>query len=640
MKRSKGIIIFIVLLLVVAAVALLGYAYLKTDTFLSPEQKFAKYLLGNYMQLSEFNAAPYDEFTERMATESSISETVIKQKNTQEGITEGTDNVITVKTLLDPVAGQEQVDINAKTSNVEIFDMTMALTDTRIGLKVPDLHEKYIALDTVGLRDFAKNTFSLEEDVAANIPDQINLFSSIKPMNEEQKDKLNVLLERYGNRILELLGEQIFINETVQTITIEETTYEANKYALSLTMQQLASIYTTISTEMFNDPEVETILLECFPNIKYAELKASNEKVITEINKLKQDTAITLAVYESDMITRKTELSLSNVGSFEFYVINSDITSKIVFSLVMQKNDTVKVGMTENVIITNEVQNNVSNLSVETKATYNQDDITALKTETDSSEDSLFYDDEYYAQMYKDTSSKVLIRTNKLDNNSIKSTINLSGDGFESAKDMNISSTIKLNQTVKFDEFTDENTLVINKFSPFDYLGLGSELITNAANTAKERPESLVGSLYSLAALFIDLPTVTDTEEQDAVQKEVEDAINNILLAYRFASKGNTEENIADYLTVDNIQSKCSQDLTVEFYDGETLKCTKNGNVYFVKFVINGTTFMLESTEINYSEDGTYEGISSNSNDASIDMSTFGNMSVDTGNPFSSLMEY
>ena len=135
-------------------------------------------------------------------------------------------------------------------------------------------------------------------------------------------------------------------------------------------------------------------------------------------------------------------------------------------------------------------------------------------------------------------------------------------------------------------------------------------------------------------------PTVTDTEEQDAVQKEVEDAINNILLAYRFASKGNTEENIADYLTVDNIQSKCSEDLTVEFYDGETLKCTKNGNVYFVKFVINGTTFMLESTEINYSEDGTYEGISSNSNDASIDMSTFGNMSVDTGNPFSSLMEY
>lgn len=639
MRKSSGIIIFIVVLLVIASVALLGYAYLKTDVFLKPEQKFAKYLLGNYTLLSEFNSEPYGEFAERLSKETSITETVIKSKNTQEGITEGTDNVVTVKTLLDPVGKKEEVNINAKTSNIELFDMTMALTDTRIGLKIPDLHEKFIALDTNGLRDFAKNTFSLEDEVANNIPNEINLFSFVNPLTESQKEQSNALGEKYGARILELFGEQIAVTEAKENIDINANIVECNKYSLTLTMQQLTSIYTTLSTEMFNDPEIETLLTQCLPNLKFADLKANNEKIITEMGKLKQDSSITLSVYESEGVTRRTTLDLSNVGTFIFIVENSGFKSDIYMTVNLKKSEKLEVGMTEQIVISNEVQNTVSNLSVVTSLNYNENDIEALKASQGEASDS-FYDEEYYAQTYKSTESKISVRTNKIDNNTIKSTVTMSGDGYENTEDSSITSTVKLNQTVKFEDFKDENTLVLNKFTPFEYLGLGTELIANAAKTAQERPESLVGSLYSLVAVFLDLPAVTDNEEQNAVQKEVEDAINNILLAYRFASKNSQEENIADYLTIDNIQSKCSEDLKIEFHDGETLKCTKNGNVYFVKFVINGSTYMLEETEINYSEDGTFEGIQKESSDSLLDMSTFSDFSTDTTNPFSSYMEY
>ena len=99
-------------------------------------------------------------------------------------------------------------------------------------------------------------------------------------------------------------------------------------------------------------------------------------------------------------------------------------------------------------------------------------------------------------------------------------------------------------------------------------------------------------------------PSNVNTEELNQVETEIKKSLENILLAYRFASKNSTTENIADYLTVDNIKSKCSDELTVEFYDGQTLKCTINGNVYYVSFNINASTFMLENIEAKYSTDG------------------------------------
>lgn len=647
MKKSKGIVIFIVFLIVVAAVALFAYAYLKTDVFLTSEQKFVKYLLYNYKNVSEMNIEPYGEFINRMRKETSVNETVVKMKITEEGITEGTDGVVTVKTSLDPVAKKEQIDVKAKKSNIDVFDMQVALTDTRYGIRIPDLHEKYIALKTdKGLKKFATN-LNVSEEVVDVIPDSINLFPSIEPLSEELKTKYNELLKKHGKRLLELVKEQSTFLEAVENIDLEDVNaMECNKYSISLTMKQFSTIYTTFTTELFDDKEVENLLLQYIPNLKMTDLKAKNEEIINEFSLLNQEDIFDISVYESEGVTRKTTISLSSAGKCEFYIINSDLASKIVMIVDSLANEMVEVGKIEHIIITNEVQNEISNLTFETNVKYKEDDIKSLKAKYAQDEEISYMNDEsYYDEVYKDVNSKVSLRTNKIDNNTLKSTVTLSGAGYEEAEDLKISSTLKLNETIKFDNMTEDNSIFINEYTSMDYMALGVELISNAANTAKEKPNSGIGGLYNSFSTVLGLPSVNDTEEQDAVQKEIEDAINNILLAYRFASKGSEDESIADYLTIDNIQSKCSPDLKIEFHDGETLKCTKNDNVYFVKFVINGTSFMLEETEIYYSEDGTYEGIQKdNSSDVSMDMSGFSttdftNTTTDTTDSFDSIFE-
>ena len=50
----------------------------------------------------------------------------------------------------------------------------------------PDLYEKYLALDTTGLKDFSKNV-GADEEFVNTIPDNINLFPNTTKLSEEDK---------------------------------------------------------------------------------------------------------------------------------------------------------------------------------------------------------------------------------------------------------------------------------------------------------------------------------------------------------------------------------------------------------------------------------------------------------------------
>lgn len=614
MKQGNGIIVVIVLILVIAAVSIAGYAYLETDVFKTPEQKFVKYLAGNYERISNFSLYPFDEVLKRSETETSKLDVTCKQKiegiSLVEGMSNDTELLYKVSTITDPVAKKQQTNVVGSVSNVEIFDMEMFLTDTRVALRIPDIHNKYIALDTNNIHAFVEN-IGVEEQYVSNIPNELNLFGTTTNINEEQQKLLKSVGLKYGTRILELIDDEIYIEEKKVPLKIEDEDLQTNKYSLTLTLEQIASMYTTITTEMFADTEVESALKIYLPDVNLAELKELNEKVITNLNTLDKKAQFTIAVYENDGITRKTEF-ITNNGSFDFYIINDSLGSKIVLTLVANKTELLPVGNTQIITIKNEVQNQTSNLTVETVSRYDQNDISILKKEAENNGESEFYDEKYYASMYKDTTSKMLIRSTKTDNDTVKSSYTVTGSAAKELGNMDVSFIIKLNDKLKFSDVSDSNTIVVNDYKASDYVMLGFQMLANMAETAKNKPQSLVGGIYSLfSALgegFVqEQPSNVNTEELNQVETEIKKALENILLAYRFASKNSTTENIADYLTVDNIKSKCSDELTVEFYDGQTLKCTINGNVYYVSFNINGSTFMLENIEAKYSTDGTFD---------------------------------
>lgn len=628
MKQGRGIIIIVVAILVVAAVILVGYAYLETDVFKTPEQKFTKYLLGNYKQFESFNLTPFDEFSERALLESSKVDVNIKQKIDGAGLipgsTDSVEGVTKVTVMTDPISKKQQTNLNITALNVDFFDLEAFATDTRIALKVPDLHDKYIGIDTIGLQGFATG-LGVEEQYVNQIPDTINLFPTDKQLTEEEQKQVQDLAVKYGKRLLELIDDEIFVEENKVSLRIEDQTYETDKYSVTLTTAKITSIYTTITSELFAEPTLDSLFTKYIPNLKIADLKVSNEEIITALNELKQDSSFTLAVYASDGVTRKTEFVTDN-GGVNFYIVNDAISSKLVLEMNSSKTELNPVGSTQTIVIKNEVQNQTSNLYMETIIDYNQSDVEALKTETDAEGMSSFYDDKYYKERYAASNAKVNIRTTKTDANTIKSSYSASGKGAEAYEGMDISFIVKLNESLKFSDFTDDNTIVINDYSPTEYALLGMQLMTNASETAQNRPQSFVGVMYNLfTSVFMKSPITDalDTMELNEVKSEIEKAIENILLAYRFASRNSTTENIGDYLTVDNIKSKCSEELQVEFYDGQTLKCTKNDNVYYVSFQINGSTFTLDSIDAKYSPDGTFEGITSEDTSSMNDTNIF-----------------
>ena len=60
--------------------------------------------------------------------------------------------------------------------------------------------------------------------------------------------------------------------------------------------------------------------------------------------------AITLSVYESEGVTRRTTLDLSNVGTFIFIVENSGFKSDIYMTVNLKKSETLEVGMIEQIV--------------------------------------------------------------------------------------------------------------------------------------------------------------------------------------------------------------------------------------------------------------------------------------------------
>ena len=51
--------------------------------------------------------------------------------------------------------------------------MEMFLTDTRVALRIPDIHNKYIALDTNNIHAFVEN-IGVEDQYVSNIPNELN----------------------------------------------------------------------------------------------------------------------------------------------------------------------------------------------------------------------------------------------------------------------------------------------------------------------------------------------------------------------------------------------------------------------------------------------------------------------------------
>ena len=604
-----------------------------TDLFKTPEQLFKKYLLSNVLQLTQTNFEPFNEINQRSETE--VTQYLLEIGVDQSSVLEDEEKIdIDVKLTTDIPNRNEELELLINKGDSEYLKGYLALTDETLGLKVPDLHDKYIAVENRDLKKIAK-TFNLDDEYVEMIPDKIPSV-----MTEEEKEKINALATKYVTKIAEQFDENSYMAEKNINININSKEIVADRYTLNISTKTMYTTVISAFNELLEDPDFialyqDRVSTDVIEKIKTAYNDFLENNSIEDV----EDQTIKLSVYASGGITVKTEL-ISEENEASIVMENNENESMMTLTSIEPKSDTNDVGTTTVTVFKNTYANNSGEFSYETTTEYNKDDIKTLQEEYDakySGYTSSFTTD--YSEVYADSNEKYIIKTTKTNDSTITGNVQFEGEKFDSIKDM-----LEIKFKCQFGNATvntmnEKNSIVINDYTMEDYQQLLVDIGTNAAATAITKPNSLIGtfltnSFFGNSSTVEDesndftiesedstgnedftlsddenndnylYPTVSNNIEilRDNVDTAITDGLTTALNRYKMELEFNPDADLGEFLTVENVQQFCGETYSLELTDSTTIKCTLDENgeqyIYYALMNIDGNELVVTEVEV------------------------------------------
>ena len=631
-RKGKGCLVVILLFLLIIALGVGGVCvYLFTDLFKTPEQLFKKYLILGATEVTKTNIQPYNDLGTRLLSEPTEATINLGMKQLE------SETDITIKYLADLNATIQKIDVDAKVNDEDFFDFNLYMDAEMIGLKVEDLHDKYFAIENAGLQDFAKN-FVTDEEVLTKIPD--SLFAETNPMTQEEKEKMSALGIKYLTQITNQIGTENYIVENNITATVNGASVTANKYTVSMKTKDLLKIISTEVNNFLNDPEFLALYKGDETSLEEAKtsIKEMFDTTLKETS-AKDNTSVSLYVSEGKNV--KTELAFGET-QVEMTAEHSE-TESILRVTTNGKSSRDDVGMTTIAVISNSFVNDVGTFTYDVTTEYNQDDIDALQATEDEEygDFSNFRTD--YSERYQNNHQKFTITTEKG-----ADTYNITFDkesDEETEFDLGIETSIDImfGAEVEPEAFSEDSAIILNNYDQQGLQGLLVEIMQNAMMTAIQKPNSLVATMFSSTLegfggntneetdeptdewttdewtteepteetidewstgddtiMFEEEPAIEEIVDiKPEIQSNVKNALEICLRDYQLAILSNQEPDIGDYLTIDNIQNNSPENYALELIDGNTIKCTVDGNsVYYAIMEIDGGTMKVSYVDV------------------------------------------
>lgn len=633
-NRNGGKAIIIVLLIILLILALIGggaYIYLATDLFKTPEQLFKKYMLSNIIEMTQTEIKPFDDIEKRSEselTEYSLKLGVDAEKLEMEDMKK-LDINFALKT--DWPNKNEEIDIIINKDEEEYFKGHMALTNETFGIKIPDIYDKYVAIENRDFKKMAK-TFELSEEYIEMLPDKIP-----SGLTKEEEEKLSALATKYVTKMVEQFEENAYIAEKDININVNQIELVADKYTLAISTKNLYTLLTNTITELLDDPEFLELTKDRINTEQLDELKNKYKEFLAEnsVEDIEEQT-IKISVYASDGRTVKTEIKADEGSEFNYFIINNETENLIVASTITPKSDYNKVETTTTTTMKNTYANDTGELTYETLISYNKDDIDAVQAEYDAEYgdyDSSFKTD--YSEIYKDEKTKYIINTRKSNEDTYTGTVKFEGGDLDELKEIfDISFKCQFGKA-SITTLSKENSIVINDYTMEDYESLITEFGTNLVSTVLLKPDSLIGTIftsfvggnsttdedtnyldndYSSDDIYNNVdfsddsnndnylyPTVTDSSEslRGDIDTDITLALETCLTNYKDEiTYNNPDANIGDFLNIDRVQEYAGTDYILELLDGTTIKCTTNKDgidyIYYALMNIDETYTVRE----------------------------------------------
>lgn len=610
-KKVVGILFVLLLIILIGCIA--AYAYIVTDIFKTPRQLFGKYLKNQVEQISNANFKPFDEVFAK-ANDSEIDWN-LELELPEDALEMFEDNIAKVNVSLksDTTNQKSMISIDANIGETEFANYDMIYSNNTMGVKIPEINEKYLALENRDLKKFAKS-IGLDDESINEMPDKIEMLENTE-LTEEEIAKIEAIKERYSAKIAEQIPDEKFSVEKDVALEMNNTNYVVNKYAITLTVEETSNIFKNLLNDFVNDEDIIYFYEKAGSKDKLEELKKDLEENVEEIDSEKKLELVQLALYVKEGSTLKTQLLVGNYVEANLNVNNTlENESTIAFYIDTQKQDEYSVGSQTSILINNKYENNQGNFKADMKTSYNKDDVKALKKAFDD-------DSDYYDELYKAENSSVTLTTTVNDENNLSTKISIKG--IENEEDIKIKNnviTFKLNTTPKIEELSDKNAIIVNDYSEEDFNALSEELLENLEKSYSENPNTFVCSMYSIINAFSsslsnaftsmdsnvnieDTTTKNLIEDVSDITSEISTSITLSLIEclkeYKTASFSDADADLSEYLTIEKIEKNCSNSKieNILLVDGTTLTCEYNGNLYYIKVDVNADDLQVKDVQ-------------------------------------------
>lgn len=295
-RKKRKIILIVSIISIVAMIAMtLIFLYITTDSFKSSRTLFSKYLGQNVenwgaMQ-SENKQSEYEELLEQSKYTTNTEVTVNYTENVGTDL-ENTENVI----------NQLKLEVNGQTDNSKEYnyqDIHLLKNDEKLseleyiqsgevrGIRFPDLFTQYLVASKDDVKEILQKA-GQEEQVTSKLWQKIdfNVFPSLTPTEQQ------TIKNKYINLINRNLSENNFSKQKNQTIQMDGKAINVNAYTLTVTKEQMNSIYLKILEEMKQDEiilkKIDDLQIWLEPYQMEAEMNL-REEFIQKIDSLMSD---------------------------------------------------------------------------------------------------------------------------------------------------------------------------------------------------------------------------------------------------------------------------------------------------------------------------------------------------------------
>ena len=248
-KKKITIVVILVVLILLTIIGTCIALYINTDMFKTSKVLFAKYLgqnSDNLMSLENIiQKTQYDSMQDKSPYNKNIEADI---KYTEDIGTSEENNKNSVNDLKVFISqendnnGYDYRNVKLLKSGEQVAQIEYMKSEGECGIKFSDLFNQYIITENDDLKEIFIKMGYTEDDVK-NIPKNLNFEQDFLDEIKLSEGELLNLQEKYVKIVEGNIIEENFSRQKNQIVTINNQNYNANAYILTLTKEQLNSIY-------------------------------------------------------------------------------------------------------------------------------------------------------------------------------------------------------------------------------------------------------------------------------------------------------------------------------------------------------------------------------------------------------------